>query len=96
MTAVWSACLVLGTALAIAAVRALPAGTDLRPVPIVTRTTRGPYRWLQHPMYVGNGLIVVGCAGLAAGVWNAITAGLLAELLMREWALRETGPHTKG
>jgi protein-S-isoprenylcysteine O-methyltransferase Ste14 len=96
MTALWVSMIAAGTALTIAAVRALPSGTDLRPVPIVTRTTRGPYRWLQHPMYWGNGLIIVGCAGLAAGVWNAITAGLLAELLMREWALRETGPHRKG
>jgi protein-S-isoprenylcysteine O-methyltransferase Ste14 len=90
VTAIWIAVIAAGVGLGVAALRALPPGTDLRPVPIVTRTTRGPYRWLAHPMYVGNGLIIIGCAGLAAGLWNAAACGCLAELLMREWALRET------
>ena len=59
-------------------------------VPLFTRRTRlGPYRWMDHPMYVGEWLAVVGMAGMAAGVWNAMAVGLVAELLLREWAMRE-------
>lgn len=51
--------------------------------------TTGPYRWLKHPMYWGNGLTVVGMAGLAAGVWNALAAAGIMDLLMRDWVKRE-------
>lgn len=51
--------------------------------------TTGPYRWLKHPMYWSNGLIVSGMAGLAAGFWNALAAAAIMELLMRDWAKRE-------
>jgi len=44
---------------------------------------------MDHPMYVGEWLAVVGMAGMAAGVWNAMAVGLVAELLLREWAMRE-------
>lgn len=49
----------------------------------------GPYRWLRHPMYIGNWMLIAGFAGMAAGPLNAIAVGLLAELLMREWAMRD-------
>lgn len=91
MTAVWSTCLVVGLVLGCWALRSLPAGTCLQPVAIQQRSSRGPYRWLDHPMYVGNVLLVVGAAGLAAGGWNALACGTLAELLMRDWIFRETG-----
>lgn len=61
-------------------------------VPLYTvRTRRGPYRWMDHPMYIGEWLAAVGMAGLAAGIWNALAAGLVAELLLREWIIREEG-----
>jgi protein-S-isoprenylcysteine O-methyltransferase Ste14 len=90
MTIGWSAALVVGLLLVLWAARSLPAGTSLWPVPIVARTDAGPYRYLRHPMYVGNLLLIVGLAGLAAGIWNALAVGTVAELLMREWAARET------
>lgn len=92
MTTIWIGCMVVGFVLGVWAIRSLPPGTDLAPVPIQTRTTTGPYRWLAHPMYVGNGLFIVGAAGLAAGIWNSLAAACVAELVMREWAQRETRP----
>ena len=51
--------------------------------------TRGPYRFLRHPMYVGTWVMVVGFAGLAAGFWNCLAVGTIAELLLRDWSRRE-------
>lgn len=51
--------------------------------------TGGPYRWLSHPMYVGGLFMVTGLAGLAAGIWNAIAIGSVAELIFRDWIYRE-------
>jgi protein-S-isoprenylcysteine O-methyltransferase Ste14 len=83
----------LGVGLSTWAYVSLPIGTSLFPRPIVQRTTEGPYRWLAHPMYVGNVAIVAGMAGMAAGFWNALAIATLAEMVMREWAGRETGGH---
>lgn len=91
MTIVWALAMVVGFALGVWALRSLPPGTNLLPVPIVDRCARGPYRFLRHPMYVGQWLVIVGAAGLAAGWWNAFAVGTVAELVMREWAARETG-----
>jgi len=69
-----------------------PVGAQRGPEPlgrIYGRTWRGPYRWVAHPMYIGEWLAAVGMAGLAAGVWNAMAVGLVAELLLREWVMRE-------
>jgi protein-S-isoprenylcysteine O-methyltransferase Ste14 len=44
---------------------------------------------MKHPMYLGEWMAAVGMAGLAAGFWNAAAVGLVAELLLREWAIRE-------
>lgn len=90
MTVVWGSAFVTGLLLVQWAARSLPPATCLWPVPIVHRTTAGPYRYLRHPMYVGNLLLIVGAAGLAAGIWNAVAVGTVAELVMREWAARET------
>jgi protein-S-isoprenylcysteine O-methyltransferase Ste14 len=57
--------------------------------PLHLRVRSGPYRFLRHPMYVGEWMAAVGMAGLAAGLWNAMAVGLVAELLLREWAMRE-------
>lgn len=73
------------------AVWANPAGAQSGPSPMPhhLRTQRGPYRYLRHPMYLGSWFLIVGAAGLAGGVWNVISVGILAELLLREWAWRE-------
>lgn len=52
------------------------------------RVTSGPYRYLKHPMYVGAWLTVTGLA-LVDSVWTALAVGTVAELLLREWAMRE-------
>lgn len=105
MTIVYGALCVLGLALAAWAHYALPAGTVMFPVPVrgaldlgraagdpiitVSPTTRGPYRWLRHPMYVGNIALVTGLGGLGGGIWTALALFTLAEMVMREWAYRE-------
>jgi protein-S-isoprenylcysteine O-methyltransferase Ste14 len=92
-TWIFSATAVVGLVLLAWATVWNPAGATCPPSPlppVARRITGGPYRWLDHPMYVGEWLVVVGCAGLAAGIWNAIAVGVVAELLLREWAMRET------
>lgn len=99
MTVIYVALIVLGLALGIWARVSLPAGTVQFPVPlrgqnpyyyeVSTLTTRGPYRWLRHPMYLGNIALVTGLGGLGGGFWNALALMTLAELVMREWAWRE-------
>lgn len=101
LTVLWSAFVVLGLALAAWAQFSLPSDTAMYPQPMpdtkVTRlgivtfspTCRGPYRWMRHPMYIGNILLLTGLGGLAAGTWNALAFMTLAEMMMREWAWRE-------
>lgn len=89
MTILFSVCAIVGLGLVMWAGVSLPEGTVLFPLPIKAISTAGPYRFLRHPMYVGNVLAIAGFAGLAAGVWNALAVGGLAELVMREWAWRE-------
>lgn len=52
-------------------------------------TKRGPYRWMHHPIYVGEALVIEGLAGLAAGWRNVLAVGLLANLLFADWVKRE-------
>lgn len=102
MTWVYALLCALGLALAAWAHLSLPLGTVMYPVPVrpfgrfatdtivTTNITRhGPYRWLRHPMYVGNILLITGLGGLGGGFWNALAFMTLAELVMREWAWRE-------
>ena len=84
---------IAGYLLALWAKRSLPPATDMMPVPIVTRSVTGPYRWLEHPMYVGNTLFVAGCIA-AGGVFALLGAAELAGFLFRYWAYRETAPRT--
>lgn len=96
MTVYFAVLAAWGLLLSAWAVYSLPAGTSLYPVRIQQPTTRGPYRWFAHPMYCGNVLLVAGLAGVAGGFWNALAMGTLAEMVMREWAGRETGDNTGG
>ena len=86
MIIVWSVLTVAGIALVVWAHISLPKGTDLMPKPAVILTKKGPYRFVQHPMYIGNVAFVAGLGGLAAGIWNALALGVLADMLMRFWA----------
>jgi protein-S-isoprenylcysteine O-methyltransferase Ste14 len=81
---------VIGALLCAWARWALPPDTIDFPVPVVTRTHRGPYRWLAHPMYAGTVLLVTGMGGLGGGAWTALAVFTLSELLTREWAWRES------
>jgi protein-S-isoprenylcysteine O-methyltransferase Ste14 len=89
---IFPALVVVGGLLTLWAMVTNPAGAiggpDPLPIGVVPITT-GPYRWLTHPMYIGEWLTIVGCAGLAAGIWNAIALGLVTDLLLRDWILRE-------
>ncbi len=70
-----------------------PRGAVTGPAPLppgVPRITTGPYRFLKHPMYVGQWLTIVGGVGLGGG-WAVISVGLLAGLMFVEWAWREGG-----
>lgn len=53
------------------------------------RVTHGPYRYMKHPIYIGEWLMIAGTAGLAAGWWCAVSLSLLASLLFRDWTDRE-------
>lgn len=90
MRAVYYTLALGGLGLAIWAKRALPPGTEDFPVPVTTPTQTGPYALLPHPMYTGTVLMVTGMGGLAGGVWNALALFTLSELVVREWAWRET------
>jgi len=72
-------------------VLSLPKGTNLAPVPPKERISTGAYRFLTHPMYVGNVLFVSGLGGMAAGLWNALAIGFSVEMLMRHWVSLENG-----
>ncbi len=82
---VWSSIATLGTSLTFWAYKSLPPKTNMMPIPIGTRTRRGPYKWLAHPMYIGEIIMVTGLAGMAAGFWNALCAFTIIELLISHW-----------
>ncbi len=87
----WSALGLVGLFLSSWAYLALPEGTDMMPIPPVKKVTIGPYKFMENPMYVGNLLFVSGCAGMAAGVWNAIAVGSVVEMVQRYWIGLEKG-----
>jgi len=92
MTWAYGAIAAVGVLLTLWATAVNPIGAMSPPAPRpphVALVTRGPYRWLRHPMYVGQWLMVVGCAGLAAGIWNAVAIGIVAELVFLDWCARE-------
>ena len=63
-------CLALGVALGLWAIVCLGRGLTPSPVPngAVGLVTRGPYRWVRHPMYTAVILIVVGIAARSGSI----------------------------
>ena len=94
----WIVVTTVGLILATWAYLTLPENASMMPVPARGRhliTRKGPYRFLKHPMYVGNVMFVSGLAGLNGGryggIFAALAVGFTAEMLMRFWAGLERG-----
>jgi protein-S-isoprenylcysteine O-methyltransferase Ste14 len=95
---IWRAFAVLGFSLATWARWCLPPWLNVNwPTPVQPRhvTRGGPYGRWHHPGYIGTLLMITGFAGMAAGFWNALAVGSITELVLREWAHRETGHPTE-
>lgn len=78
-----------GLALMTWAKRSLPAGTPMTATPPVQRVQAGAYRWLRHPMYLGNTLFITGVAGMGGGALVALALFSLSVTVFGEWAARE-------
>ena len=87
----WTGIAIIGLALAVWAQASLPKGTSMAPIPPKVRVDTGAYRFMKHPMYIGNVLFVSGMGGMAAGFWGACAVGTITEMLMRSWAMAEDG-----
>jgi protein-S-isoprenylcysteine O-methyltransferase Ste14 len=82
----------LALAFAVWANRSNPEGGKIGPAPMpLTPVKTGPYRFVRHPMYVGQSLAMVFFMWYAAGFWAAFSIGLLAEIIFREYIWREEG-----
>ncbi|MEA3511946.1 MAG: isoprenylcysteine carboxylmethyltransferase family protein [Actinomycetota bacterium] len=89
----------IGLALVVWAV--LVFGRGVTPSPMPSRKaqlrTRGPYRWIRHPMYSGVITLMAGSAlgrrnWVAAGLWILLVAFFLAKMRWEERRLVETYP----
>ena len=80
-----------GALLSLWALRSLPEGTSLAPVPVERETEEGPYGLMKHPMYLGNALFIAGLGGYAAGTANALALGAVTDLVQRHWIQLENG-----
>lgn len=69
-----------------------PAGMNASPDDPMygPKVTTGPYALFNHPMYVGEWMAITGLAGMAGGLYNFFAIGLVTELLLRDWARRES------
>lgn len=89
----------LGLGLVVWAV--LVFGRGLTPSPMPSRKaqlrTRGPYRWIRHPMYTGVIVLMAGSAlgrrnWIAAALWVALIVFFLTKIRWEERRLIETYP----
>jgi prolipoprotein diacylglyceryltransferase len=85
--AIGAACLATGTFIVLSSIGSLfrvGNGLPISHLPPSRLVSRGVYRWMRHPHYVGFNLAFVGC-GLLVGSWGrALGAGLL---LLGLWLL---------
>jgi len=96
---VTTALTVFGAALVVWAVLVFGRGVTPSPMPSkkAKLQTRGPYRWIRHPMYTGVILWMAGSAmarrnWLAAVLWVALIGFFLAKIGWEERRLVETYP----
>ncbi len=82
---VWSFIATIGGVLTLWGYKSLPKGTNMMPIPVKKRIRKGPYRWLAHPMYIGELIMLTGLGGMAAGFWNAFALFTIGELLISYW-----------
>jgi len=89
----------IGLALVVWAVLVFGRGVTPSPVPSpkAQLQTRGPYRWIRHPMYTGVIILMAGSAlgrqnWLAAGLWAVLLVFFLAKLRWEERRLVEHYP----
>jgi len=89
----------VGATLVVWAVLVFGRGVTPSPMPSkkAKLQTRGPYRWIRHPMYTGVILWMAGSAAarqnwLAAALWVALIGFFLAKIAWEERRLVETYP----
>lgn len=89
----------LGIALVVWAVLVFGRGVTPSPLPSnrAQLQTRGPYRWIRHPMYTGVMLLMAGSAlgrrnWIAAALWVVLVVFFLAKMRWEERRLVETYP----
>ncbi len=89
----------VGVAVVVWAVLVFGRGVTPSPMPSnkAQLQTRGPYRWIRHPMYTGVIVLVAGSAlgrqsWLAAALWVALVAFFLSKMRWEERRLVETYP----
>ncbi len=90
---------VVGAGLVVWAVLVFGRGVTPSPMPSkkATLQTRGPYRWIRHPMYTGVILWMAGLAlarrnWLAVVLWLVLIGFFLAKIAWEERRLVETYP----
>jgi len=89
----------LGIALIVWAVLVFGRGVTPSPLPSnrAQLRTRGPYRWIRHPMYTGVIVLMAGSAlgrrnWIAAVLWILLVVFLLTKMRWEERRLMETYP----
>ena len=89
----------IGIALVVWAVLVFGRGVTPSPMPSgkAQLQTRGPYRWIRHPMYTGVIVLMAGSAlgrrnWLAAVLWILLVAFLITKMRWEERRLVETYP----
>ncbi|MCL1592729.1 MAG: isoprenylcysteine carboxylmethyltransferase family protein [Actinomycetia bacterium] len=88
-----------GIGVVVWAVLVFGRGVTPSPMPSskATLQTRGPYRWIRHPMYTGVIVLMAGSAlgrrnWIAAGLWVALIVFFVAKMKWEERRLVETYP----
>lgn len=89
----------IGIALVVWAVLVFGRGVTPSPMPSdkAQLRTRGPYRWIRHPMYTGVILLMAGSAlgrrsWIAAAMWVMLVVFLLVKMRWEERRLVEAYP----